>query len=339
MKASVYKGDGHFEIEDVAAPEIKFQDEVIIRNLVCSICGTDVHMTAPDYKEDMHGKILGHEIVGEIVEKGTAVTNVEIGDRVVLNPNSYCGDCGTCRAGFQNHCENMELIGITHPGGFAEYLKSPAKMVFKISKELPLKYAVFAEPLSCALNGFGKLGVTVSGTVLVLGCGPIGLLFANLARLAGGNVVCIEPNEKRRSIAESLGFMVWSPSSSNILERLKKHWDRRAEFIIDAAGRQLPVAVEYAEFCGRILSFAPTGRMPDGTDLGKIQSKELSIIGSFIINYTMPRAVELLENRKLNLDSIITHVLPLDKLDDGIQFMRNGDGMEIILTIGTNNVD
>lgn len=339
MKASIYKGNGHFEIEEVPAPEIVNPDEVIIKNLVCSICGSDTHMTSPGYAEDMRGKILGHEIVGEIVEKGSAVTNVDVGERVVVNPNSYCGECATCRAGYQNHCENMELMGITHPGGFSEYVKSHSKLVFGVSKKLPLKYAVFAEPLACALNGFGKLGVKLGGTFLVLGCGPIGLLFANMARLSGANIVCLEPIEKRRIIAEQLGFTVWSPFDRDTVGRLKKHWGRRAEFIVDAAGRQLPMAIELAEFRARILSFANTGLMPDGTNLGGIQSKELTIKGSFIIDHTMPLAIELLGSGKINLDPVISHILPLEKIDEGMKCMRTGDGMKIILTIGTDNVD
>ena len=339
MKAMVYQGGGHFAVENVPAPQIKRNDDVIIKVLVCSICGTDVNMAVPTSKKDMRGHIFGHEIVGEIVEKGPAVQGLEIGDHVVVNPNYYCSSCAMCRSGLQNHCLNMELMGITHPGGFAEYVCSNAKMVFPISKELPLKYAVFAEPLACACNGFSKLATRVEGSLLQIGCGPIGLMFAQMARAAGEKVLCLEPADFRRNKAIALEFEAMSPFEENIGDKINAYFGRRPEIIIDAAGGQLAKAIEYAGFRAQILCFASPRSVKEETSLAGIQGKELIIRGSFIIDNTMPRAIELLESRRLQLDELITHVLPLEKLEEGMALMKSGEGMEIILTIGTDKVE
>jgi len=334
MKAAIFRNFNDLQIEEVPMPVIIKPDELIIRVLVCSICGTDMKLSgARGSYGDMTGRIMGHELVGEVCEAGSAVTSLKPGDRVVVNPNSYCGVCDSCRAGFVNHCANMELMGITHPGGFAQYAKSSEKSAFKISKDIPINHAVFAEPLACALNGFGRLDISPGDTALIIGCGPIGLQFAQLARLSGARCICLEPNDFRRGIAEKLGFKSFSPFYPELKEKIAGEWGKRATHCIDAAGGQLPMAIDMAEYCGKILMFAVTSKIAAEASLGQIQSKELAIMGSFIIHDTLPRAVLLIESGVLDLDPIITHVMPLERVNEGIALMRTGEGMEIILTI------
>ena len=335
MKASIFKDINHFEVEEIAKPKITNSDDVLIKVLVCSICGTDVNMAKAltgGYGDNM-GKIFGHELVGEVAEVGSTVKGVKPGDRVVVNPNSYCCTCDNCRNGYRNHCSNMELMGLTHPGAFAEYVKARELQVFKISDKVPVEKAAFAEPLSCAMNGFSRLDITPGDTCVVIGCGPIGLLFAQLARLNGARVCCIELNKSRQEIARKLGFTVLDPDTNeNITAKLKEMWGRRANYVIDAAGRQLTTAIAIAEFCGKILCFA-SPRQVDEANLAPIQGKELTIMGSFIINDSMARAITVLESGVLDLDPIITHKLPLEELDKGLELMRTGEGMEIIMEI------
>ncbi len=335
MKASVFKDINHFEVEEIAKPQIVNPDDVLIKVLVCSICGTDVNMAKAltgGYGDNI-GKIFGHELVGEVAEVGSAVKGVKPGDRVVVNPNSYCCTCDNCRNGYRNHCSNMELMGLSHPGAFAEYVKARELQVFKISDKVPVEKAAFAEPLSCAMNGFSRLDITPGDTCVVIGCGPIGLLFAQLARLNGARVCCIELNKARQEIAKKLGFTVLDPDTNeNITAKLKEMWGRRANYVIDAAGRQLTTAIAIAEFCGKILCFA-SPRQVDEANLAPIQGKELTIMGSFIINDSMARAITVLESGVLELDPIITHKLPLEELDRGLELMRTGEGMEIIIEI------
>lgn len=335
MKASVFKDINHFEVTDVPKPEIINPDDVIVKVLVCSICGTDVSMAGKsESKYGPHsGKIFGHELVGEVESVGTAVKGFKKGDRVVVNPNSYCCTCENCKNGYRNHCSNMELMGLSNDGAFAEYVKARELQVFHISDNIPVAKAAFAEPLSCAMNGFSRLDITPGDTCVVIGCGPIGLLFAQLARLNGARVVCIELKKARQEIARKLGFTVLDPDTNeNITDKLKEMWGRRANYVIDAAGGQLLTAIAIAEFCGKILCFA-SPRQAEHAVLGPLQNKELTIMGSFIINDSMNRAITVLENDMLDLDPIITHILPLEELDRGLELMRSGEGMEIIIEI------
>lgn len=336
MRAAILKEANRFEVETVDRPVIENPDEIIAKVLVCSICGTDVNLsTNPDSKSygSMIGRIMGHEFVGEIVEKGENVKGFEIGDRIVVNPNTYCGTCEACRNGYRNHCTNMKLMGITTPGGFAEYVKCTELQAFHISKGVPLDYAAFAEPLSCAMNGFSRLDIHPWDTCVVFGCGPIGLLFAQAARKCGARVCCVEPKDTRIAVAEKLGFKVFKPCE-DLKDKLVAEWGRRANFCIDAAGKQLAVAIEVSEYCGKILCFAGQGLAKEGMNLGPIQGKELEIKGSFIIKDSMPRAITMLETGVLDLDPIITHHIILEELNEGMRLMKTGEGMEIIINIG-----
>ena len=334
MRAALLKDIGHFEVEQVAKPQITNPDEVLIKVLVCSICGTDVALSdLLEYAgKDLHDEILGHELVGEVVEIGSGVTDLTVGQRVVVNPNSYCCKCPSCRAGYRNHCENMELMGITVNGGFAEYVKTKEFLAFPISDKVPLNHAAFAEPLSCAMNGFSRLNITPGDTCVVFGCGPIGLLFAQLARASGARVACVEVKENRMAKARELGFDVYA-AGPDVKDKLIEKWGRRANFCIDAAGRQLITAIDYAEYRGTILCFAGPRTTEEGWSFSPIQNKELTVMGSFIINDSMAKAITVLECGMLDLDPLVTHVLPLEELDKGIELMKSGEGMEIIMEI------
>ena len=335
MRAAILKDVAHFEVEQVPKPQITEPDEVLIKVLVCGICGTDLTVSGlmAYGTKDLHGEILGHELVGEIVEIGSDVTGLSVGQRVVVNPNSYGCKCSACRAGYRNHCENMKLMGLTVAGGFAEYVKTKEFLAFPISKEVPLNHAAFAEPLSCAMNGFSRLNITPGDTCGVFGCGPIGLLFAQLARASGARVACVEIKENRMAIARKLGLDVYA-AGPDVKSKLVEKWGRRANFCIDAAGRQLVTAIDYAEYKGTILCFAGPRTAEQGWNFSPIQNKELTIMGSFIINDSMQRAITVLESGMLNLDPLVTHVLPLEELDKGIDLMKTGEGMKVIMEIG-----
>ena len=110
IQAMIFKNFNDFQMERVPKPKLTQPDELLVKVLACSICGTDVNLAGtPSSYGSMNGRILGHEIVGEVVQTGSNVTRFSLGDRVVVNPNSYCGVCCACRQGYVNHCENMEL--------------------------------------------------------------------------------------------------------------------------------------------------------------------------------------------------------------------------------------
>jgi threonine dehydrogenase-like Zn-dependent dehydrogenase len=158
------------------------------------------------------------------------------------------------------------------------------------------------------------------------------LLFAQLARASGARVACVEVKENRMAKARELGFDVYA-AGPDVKDKLIEKWGRRANFCIDAAGRQLVTAIDYAEYRGTILCFAGPRTTEEGWSFSPIQNKELTVMGSFIINDSMARAITVLEGGMLDLDPLVTHVLPLEELNKGIELMKSGEGMEIIMEI------
>ena len=153
MKAAVFEREGSFVLKDVPVPQIEAEDQVIVEVEACSICGTDVHITAtpPGYIATP-GTTLGHEFCGHIIAKGAAVKHLNIGDRVVANPNNYCGNCVYCRKNLPNECEHIEALGIDYDGAFAKYCRINSKVAYKISEDVPAEVAACVEPLACALG-------------------------------------------------------------------------------------------------------------------------------------------------------------------------------------------
>lgn len=335
MKAAVFMGNGKLEFQERDIPGITKDDDVIIKVEACSICGTDVHiMSVPPGYIATPGTILGHELCGEIVKTGSGVSNVKAGDRVVVNPNDYCGTCDYCVNGLPNHCVNIKAMGIHVDGGFAEYVRTSAKMVHKISSELPMKIAVFAEPLACAVNGINKINVKPAEKVLVIGGGPIGLLMVQLMKASGADVVCSEPNETRRGFALKSGAdHVVDPMKEDVAEFVNDKLGKPADVVIDVVGSQIETAIKSVRRGGRILLFGVNTKAVPQIVQSDIIFKEVAILGTWLANSTFPRAVEILESGVLDLDCLVTDVMPLDELESGIDKLRSGNGIEIIITI------
>ena len=207
MRAAVFEGNGVLNILKVEKPQIKKPDDLIIQIEMCSICGTDVHiMSVPPGYIAQPGTILGHELVGKVVEVGDGVQSIKVGDRVVTNPNDYCGICDYCQKNLPNLCENIIPMGIGANGGFAEYVCASEKVAHKISDELPSEIAAFAEPLACLVNGKNKIPVSPGDSVLVMGAGAIGLLFVQMMKACGAYPVIVsEPAPLRREFARKCG--------------------------------------------------------------------------------------------------------------------------------------
>src|SRR5207302_6067487 len=188
------------------------------------------------------GSILGHEYVATVAEVGGGVRDLELGDRVVIDPNITCGLCQYCRLGMTNVCENMTTLGIFRHGGLAEFNLAPAKALHKISRDVPPERATLAEPLTCVLHAFEKAALVPGESVAILGAGPIGLLFLMLFKSAGaGKVFVIEPTEFRRQMAERLGAdAALNPKTEDCSADVKAITRIGVDVVVDAAGSLLP---------------------------------------------------------------------------------------------------
>lgn len=342
MRAAVFTGEykegdrvSPLEIRNVPIPQILRPDHMIGKILVCSICGTDVHMTnVPAGYPATKGTILGHELVAEVVEVGSGVTQFKVGDRFVVNPNEYCGTCHYCKNNLPNECETMEAMGIDVDGGFAEYVRVAEKMAFKVPENLDTNLAAYAEPLACIVNGAAKLRVNPAESVCVIGAGPIGLIFIQLLKAAGAKpIISVEPNAMRRDYALKCGAdYVIDPINENTKQRVDEiTGGYGVKYSIDVVGNQFPAALDVIGKGGTVLLMGNNARANPPIIQSQIVYKEARILGTWLANASFEQAVNLLASGVLNLEFMITGTYPLEQVNEAIQNLREGKGVEVLV--------
>jgi (R,R)-butanediol dehydrogenase/meso-butanediol dehydrogenase/diacetyl reductase len=335
MKCAVFHGPGDLRVEDRPRPDLKQDDDVLLRVEAASLCGTDLHILAdPPGHPATSGAILGHEYIGEIVDAGDAVQGLSPGDRVVVDPNITCGRCAYCRRGSPNLCLNMTTLGIFIDGGFAEHNVAPARALYPISKQAPLEQAIFAEPLSCVLNAFGQAGLRMGDSIVILGAGPIGLLFLLLFRAGGaGRVGMVEITENRSRLATSCGAdMVWNPRQSDPAPQVRE-WSGGlgADIVVDTVGTLFAEALKLVRRGGRVVLFGMNQQAQPAVSQYEITRHEISIVGTFIARQTFPQTVKTLESGRLPLESLITHRIGLEGIRGILPALKSGDAVEVVI--------
>lgn len=225
MRSAVFYGKHDLRIEDHEMPKVGPKD-VLIQVKACGVCGTDVHIYEGDKgaAEVTPPTILGHEFSGVITEVGSEVQHYQVGDRVCIDPNCYCGACDPCRKGVAHYCEHMIGYGTTVNGGFAEYCAVDERQVYKLGEHTTFEQGAMTEPVACCLHGMDMCEIQPGHQVVIIGGGMIGLLQLQLARLAGAaKIALLEPVESKREVAEKLGADVCiDPIHEDVKARLKE---------------------------------------------------------------------------------------------------------------------
>ena len=330
-------------MEEVPVPEIN-ENELLIKVKACNICGTDIKILKHGYhkiKEGEH-RILGHEVVGEVIKEGGNVPAFNLGDRVVIAPNIGCGHCYLCAAGYNNLCDDYEAFGVSIDGGFAEYMKVPYKAVvngnlIKIPKNLSFLEASISEPFSCVYNAYESLKTCPSDNVLIIGAGAMGLLHLILSKIAGAKKVIVSDiSDDRLKLAKKYGAdIILNPSKINLKEEVFINTGGKgADVIIIACSVSFiqEGALDLAAKLGRINFF---GGLPEGEDSIMFKSnivhyRQLKITGttgSTISQFI--NSMEILENKKFDIRGLITHIFALEEIEDAFEKVISGEGLKI----------
>ncbi len=313
MKALVFKKVGRIDLEDIAKPEVTENNQVLVKVAACGICGSDVKILQGKhaYKENT---VLGHEFCGIVAEVGSQVTNVKVGDRVALDNNPRCGLCDFCRTGFSSQCVELKnrTLGVFQNGGYAEYCIAPEEVCFKLPTEIDDILGTQVETLGTVLNGMNVVQMQPWDSVLVLGCGPIGYLFTELARNIAAQVAVTEIDPFRLSVAKKLGVPAFDPQACSIEEEVIKLTNgKKADIVVDAVGTQLENAIKYVTPGGKILAFGMDDSVQANIKPYYITRNAVKILGSYIGQNTCLPAIKILKSGKLNMQPFFTEVIPL----------------------------
>jgi 2-desacetyl-2-hydroxyethyl bacteriochlorophyllide A dehydrogenase len=333
MQAVVFPAPYKIALEQVADPRCEM-DEVIVQVTQVGICGTDLHIYRNEYLSAFP-LIAGHEFTGQIVEVGKNVTQIRCGERVAVDPNLSCGQCYFCRQQQANHCLNWQGIGITRPGGFAEYVAVPARACYPIPDLLSDAQAAFVEPLSCVMYALKRLRVWPGDDVLIFGAGPMGLLLVQALHHSGASqIVVVEKQANRRSLPQHMGATAVLDPNPIQLEGLWQLAPYGFAVVIDATG--VPAVIEQAlRFLkprGQYLQFgvAPREATIQWSPY-EIFRKDWTIIGSFALCYTFQSAIAWLANRVVDITPLVSHTLPLTEFPRVFQDFADGHTLKVHL--------
>lgn len=317
MKAAVYRGKNDLRIEELPRPAVG-AGEVLVRVAVCGVCGTDL-------KKIHHGlvpppRVFGHETAGEIVEVGAGVSDWRVGDRVAIYHHVPCRRCRYCERKAFAQCATYKKTGATagfEPagGGYAEYVRVMDWVVAgggltRIPDGASFAEASFVEPANTALKAILKAGVRKDDHVVILGCGPIGLLLMQLAKLTGARVSVTDPIAERVAIARKLG-------ADGVADGVR---DADVAIVAAANTAAIAAAFEATRPAGRVMLFAQTRageQVP--VDVGAICAGEKDLIGSYSSDVELnDRIADIVFSRRINVRDLITHRFPLDRITDAV---------------------
>ena len=335
MTAAVFERKGVLTVKEVPVPGIKSQDDVLIRVKAVSICGTDVRaLTDPPAFLFTEGIVVGHELNGIVEKIGECVTNVQVGDSVVVHPNNWCGKCLYCRTGHINLCENFTHIGDKVDGAMAEYVCVSEKLVYKIRDDIPPYIACLTEPLACVLNPTQEIRVNPGGSVVVIGAGPIGLIFMLIYKAAGAKVIMLDPLKNRREFALDLGAdLALDPKTEDVGKIIKRETVIGADIVVDAVGFVMDQAICLARKGGSVILFGINEAAKVELNQAPIVFNEINIHGRFITKGTFPDAIKMIEDKIIPIEKLVTHRLPLRDVKKGLELMKSGEGCKVVIEL------
>jgi L-iditol 2-dehydrogenase len=320
--------------------------ELLMRVRACAMCGTDVKIFNFGHHHIVPPRVMGHEVAGVVEELGEGTDGYLPGDPVQLIAAIPCGECFECENRSMSICSNQESIGYHYDGGFAEWLLVPAKVlkvkgVNLIPEELPFEEAAVTEPLACALNGQELAQVDDGDVVVVIGAGPIGCLHVRLARARGASqIVLVEKNGARLMMSAQRvePDAAIDASKENAVDAVLKLTDGRgADVIITAAGSGAAQeeALQMASRGGRISLFGglPKDNPVINFDSNVAHYRELTVVGA---NGSTPahnaEALRLIATGAVPVKDLITDRLPLDRVLDGIEAVKGGNSIKVVIS-------
>jgi L-iditol 2-dehydrogenase len=348
MRAGVYREKGLVRVEQVPVPEVA-DGEVLIKIAACGICGTDIKKIFHAYVPPP--QILGHELAGTVVAIGRGVTKWKLGDRVMSFHHIPCGKCFYCERRLFSQCKQYKTTGLTagftpNGGGFAEYVKAMPwvadRGIVALPDDVTFEEGTFIEPINTIAKAVQKARITAGETVLILGCGPIGLQLLMVAKLERPNLYTSDPMAVRRAKSLTLGALEsFDPTSGKLLEEIKARTDGRGADAVLVAVAHASVVVDAlaaARPGGRVLLFAandPVTRIEFPASAIGIDEKE--ILGSYSAAVDIQEAAaDLVLGKKLPVMDIVTHRFPLARIQEGLELALKptAESLKILITHG-----
>lgn len=352
MIAAVYNGNHILELREVPRPMVG-AGGLIIAVEACGICATDLKIVeekevkmekGSHQKQITLPKIIGHEVVGEIVEVDRQPIGYRVGERVAIAPSIPCGKCYYCRRGYFEMCDDLLVVGYDIDGGFAEFMSVPSQAVEMgctnlVPSDLSLEEAVLTEPLSCVINAFELTPVEEGDTVVVIGAGPMGCLHVEVARLWGAaKIILVDRIAGRLQMARMSNADIYVlANEENLGERILRETEGRGADVVFVAASSKVAQEQALALVGkrsRVNLFAglPRGEGLVCLDTNLFHYKECLVTGT---HGSTPRqnlqALELLADQGGRLKKYVTHTFPLSRINEAFAQVRQHAGLKTMI--------
>lgn len=308
MKASIMDAPHSMRVGNWEVPQPGPED-VVVQVKAAGLCAGDMYFYLGKNPYAQYPQICGHEIAGIVSKVGSAVTDLEAGMAVVVEPFIGCGKCYPCRVGKSNCCANLEIIGVHRPGGYAEYVVAPATHIHRVPENMSMARASFVEPLAIGVQSCRRGEVASGEQVLVLGCGPIGLALIEVARARGASVLAVDTLPARLETAARLGAEPL-PAGEQLLQAiLDKTNGEGMPVVMEATGnaKVMEQTVDLVAAGGRIVI---VGLVPAGVGVTfpglDYTRKEMTVLGSRASVNCFPEALELLAGDMITYPDLAT---------------------------------
>ena len=333
MRAAVFRGE-RLAVEEWPCPSAG-PGEILLRVRGCGLCGSDIlKFDAPA----VNPLVVGHELVGDVVEVGPGVGGFDVGDRAVAAHHVPCGACHYCRRGSTSMCRAFKTSHLD-PGGFAEYVRVPADNVryatFRLPPSLGDEAASFVEPLACCHRAVRRLGPERGDTCVVVGLGSIGCMFVQLLTRVGVTVVGVDRLAARTGLARRLGATVaGAPEQVDAAARALSDGRGVDHVVVTAGGGAvLPWVADVVRDGGSVHYFAggPGEALP--LPLATLYHRELTLTSTYSSSPAdLAAAFDLLVEGAIRVDELISHRLPLERLAEGVDLMKRHLALKVFVT-------
>jgi 2-desacetyl-2-hydroxyethyl bacteriochlorophyllide A dehydrogenase len=311
--------------------------EALVHSTLVGICGSDLHAAQGRHPHIPLPYRPGHEAVGVVRQLGPGATGVQVGDRVVVEPNLYCGTCPPCEEGRYNICRELAVFGCQTAGAMSDLFTIPAHRLHTLPDALSDTAAALVEPAATAVHAVRRAGDLDGRRVAVLGAGPIGLLVLAVARRAGARCVSSDPLEGKRRLAEGAGALAGVPSgAADFTEQVHKALDGPADVVFDCVATEPSMAQATALVAkgGTVMVVGvPAG--PVAVRLDLVQDWEIQVTGNLMyVRDDMREALAMAASGEIPTRELVTATYPLDQAGDAFRAAREPGQTKVLVRVG-----
>ncbi len=332
MRAALLTGIKQFEIRQVPDPKIINDTDVLIRMKTVGVCGSDVHY----YTSGRIGSqivqfpfIVGHEAAGTVERTGSKVTRVKPGQRIAIDPAVSCGHCDQCIAGRENTCRELLFLGCPRQleGCLCEYIALHEKCCFPIKESMTFEQAALSEPLAIGVYSIERSWLPVKANVAILGAGPIGMSVFHVLRINNVDDVYITDKIEERLTFSKILNPKWSgnPNHADIVKEISKIEPLLLDVVFECSGDKEAIgqAIQLMKPGGKIVLVGITETDEISFPVHELRRKEITIINIRRQVHCTQKAIDLLDRRQVNMDSMATHRFPLEETQEAFDLVAN----------------